>query len=166
MALKTINDTNLSAIAAAIREKNQTTTTYKPSEMADAIKAISTGGSKYKHFGFATVKNTTGYARNYLDLPDAITSVDQIYAITTSPTINDDSRLVIINNPDIFQYPFCAYAAENISLVLADGTVALSGNPINLTVANNQLAVTYTTGTAFKVFIPGSTYVIAYGYND
>lgn len=44
MALKTINDTNLSAIAAAIREKNQTTTTYKPSEMADAIKAISTGG--------------------------------------------------------------------------------------------------------------------------
>lgn len=44
MALKTINDTNLSAIAAAIREKNQTTTTYKPSEMAAAISAISTGG--------------------------------------------------------------------------------------------------------------------------
>lgn len=47
MALKTINDTNLSAIAAAIREKNQTTNTYKPSEMAEAIKAISTGVSKW-----------------------------------------------------------------------------------------------------------------------
>lgn len=45
MALKTINDTNLSAIAAAIREKNGETTTYKPSEMAAAISAISTGGS-------------------------------------------------------------------------------------------------------------------------
>lgn len=44
MALKTINDTNLSAIAAAIREKNGETTTYKPSEMAAAISAIATGG--------------------------------------------------------------------------------------------------------------------------
>lgn len=45
MAVGLINDSTLTSIAAAIREKNQTTTTYKPSEMADAIKAISTGGS-------------------------------------------------------------------------------------------------------------------------
>lgn len=44
MALKTINDTNLSAIANAIRSKNGETTTYKPSEMAAAISAISGGG--------------------------------------------------------------------------------------------------------------------------
>lgn len=166
MALKTINDTNLSAIAAAIREKNQTTTTYKPSEMAEAIKAISTGGSKYQHFGFTTVSQSTGYAQNHLDLPDAITSVDQIYAITTSPNIYNTSRLVIINDTEIFQHPFCAYGSENTSLVLADGTVALSGNPIDLTVANNQVTVTYTTGTVFKIFGNRVTYVIAYGYND
>lgn len=165
MALKTINDTNLSAIAAAIREKNQTTTTYKPSEMADAIKAIPAGGSKYQHVGFATIRNATGYAQNYLDLPDVITSVDQIYVITTTPNLYDDSRLIIINNADIFQHPLCTYSANNTSLVLVDGTVALSGDPIDLTVANNRVAVTYTTGSPFKVFDSSSSYLIAYGYN-
>lgn len=45
MAVGLINDSTLTSIAAAIREKNQATTTYKPSEMANAIKAIPTGGS-------------------------------------------------------------------------------------------------------------------------
>lgn len=44
MAIKKINDTCLTSIAAAIREKNGTTETYKPSEMAAAISAIETGG--------------------------------------------------------------------------------------------------------------------------
>lgn len=70
MALKTINDTNLSAIAAAIREKNQTTTTYKPSEMANAIKAIPAGGGgggsgKHSHtvatYKFAFTGNSSSW---------------------------------------------------------------------------------------------------------
>lgn len=44
MANVIINDANLTNIAAAIREKNGTSTTYKPSEMASAIAAIETGG--------------------------------------------------------------------------------------------------------------------------
>ena len=44
MANVIINDTNLTNIANAIRGKNGTTTTYKPSEMAAAITAISGGG--------------------------------------------------------------------------------------------------------------------------
>lgn len=40
-----INDSNLTNIANAIRAKNGTTNTYKPSEMADAITAITGGGS-------------------------------------------------------------------------------------------------------------------------
>lgn len=39
-----VNDANLSAIGNAIRGKNGTTNTYKPSEMAAAITAIQTGG--------------------------------------------------------------------------------------------------------------------------
>ena len=42
MAIKTINDTNLANIANAIRDKNGTSTTYKPSEMANAIANIPT----------------------------------------------------------------------------------------------------------------------------
>lgn len=44
MANVIINDTNLTNIANAIRGKNGTTTTYKPSEMAAAITAISGEG--------------------------------------------------------------------------------------------------------------------------
>lgn len=45
MANVIINDQNLTNIANAIRGKNGSTNTYKPSEMADAITAISGGGS-------------------------------------------------------------------------------------------------------------------------
>ena len=44
----TVDDTNLKAIADAIREKNGTEETYKPSEMAEAIKAIKVGGAEEK----------------------------------------------------------------------------------------------------------------------
>ena len=44
MANVIVNDTNLTNIASAIREKNGESTTYKPSEMAAAILAITTGG--------------------------------------------------------------------------------------------------------------------------
>lgn len=44
MANVIINDTNLYNIADAIREKNGEATTYKPSEMAEAILAIEAGG--------------------------------------------------------------------------------------------------------------------------
>lgn len=40
----TVDDTNLKAIANAIRAKNGSTNTYKPSEMASAIEAIQSGG--------------------------------------------------------------------------------------------------------------------------
>lgn len=39
-----LDDTNLKAIADAIRAKNNTEDTYKPSEMAEAISEIKTGG--------------------------------------------------------------------------------------------------------------------------
>lgn len=45
MSIVTIDDSNLTAIGNAIRAKNGTTTTYKPSEMAAAINAIETGDS-------------------------------------------------------------------------------------------------------------------------
>lgn len=44
MAIVTIDDTNLTNIANAIRSKNGTDNTYKPNEMASAIESIETGG--------------------------------------------------------------------------------------------------------------------------
>ena len=44
--LVTVNDANLKAIADAIREKNGTEETYKPSEMAAAIRGSQTSGGE------------------------------------------------------------------------------------------------------------------------
>lgn len=44
MANVLVNDTSLTAIGNAIREKNGETTLYKPAEMATAIQALATGG--------------------------------------------------------------------------------------------------------------------------
>ena len=44
MAKVLVNDSSLTSIADAIREKTGSSDTYKPSEMAGAIKAIPTGG--------------------------------------------------------------------------------------------------------------------------
>lgn len=44
MANVLVQDTSLTAIANAIREKNGLTDTYKPAEMATAIQALSSGG--------------------------------------------------------------------------------------------------------------------------
>ena len=48
MAIKTINDTHLTSIANAIREKNGLETQYLPSEMAAAISAIEASGGGLK----------------------------------------------------------------------------------------------------------------------
>lgn len=53
MANVIINDTNLTNIADAIRAKNGSTDTYKPSEMAAAITAISGGGPDIPESAFA-----------------------------------------------------------------------------------------------------------------
>ena len=67
MANVIINDTNLTNIANAIREKNGGEILYKPSEMADAILAIEAGGGggyvptddelKYPYDAFANGNN-------------------------------------------------------------------------------------------------------------
>lgn len=44
MAVKTIDDTILTDIANAIREKTETSGTYYPHSMAQAIRGIETGG--------------------------------------------------------------------------------------------------------------------------
>lgn len=52
MANVVINDTNLTAIGNAIREKNGTETKYKPKEMAAAILAIQSGGGEIPEEAF------------------------------------------------------------------------------------------------------------------
>lgn len=75
MANVLIDDTNLTNIANAIREKNGTTTTYKPGEMAGAISAIETGSSITKGL-IINECNSNGYPTDVsligmTEVPDA-----------------------------------------------------------------------------------------------
>lgn len=54
MAIKTINDEYLTAIGDAIREKNGEETKYLPSEMAEAIDNLPTGGGS-NSYNFQTI---------------------------------------------------------------------------------------------------------------
>ena len=82
MANVIVNDTNLTNIANAIREKNGETTTYKPSEMAAAIQAITVGGSDFGEMQFAEISATNNYS-NYAmpDLSPYISDFSQIVAM-------------------------------------------------------------------------------------
>lgn len=68
MAMKLYSDTDVQAIADAIRAKNGSSDTYTIGEMAQAIMAIPTGGSstygRYAHFSTGTVTFSTRLHNN------------------------------------------------------------------------------------------------------
>lgn len=100
MAIVTINDSNLTAIADAIRAKNGTETTYKPSEMAAAINALPTGGgaldflTNETDYGVAIYQNSseTTPSRTIV-LPDGITFDDVKFIIGTGYTNNSSGTV-------------------------------------------------------------------------
>ena len=76
-----VNESSLSAIGAAIRGKNGTTNTYKPSEMAAAISSIPAGGGNFdfSNLEYVQLTNTNGS-----ELPDL------------TPFISDFNKVVCI----------------------------------------------------------------------
>ena len=85
MALKLYNETDIEAIADAIRGKNGSSDTYKVSEMADAIDDIPTGGG-----GGADVDTGTFTpSSNMLDVTLNTTKQRDNIVIWTSPAPND-----------------------------------------------------------------------------
>ena len=76
MANVIINDTHLSNIADAIRNKKGVSTTYLPSEMADAISSISTSGSVVVDgwnvaTGYTTAERHSSY-RDTIVFPESV----------------------------------------------------------------------------------------------
>ena len=78
-----VNESSLSAIGAAIRGKNGTTNTYKPSEMAAAISSIPAGGGNLDFSNLEYVQLTSKNNSNS-DLPDL------------TPFISDFNKVVCI----------------------------------------------------------------------
>lgn len=73
MAKVLITDTHLTNIANAIREKNGEVTSYKPSEMAEAITNISGGDSELEASYLSSIDGSLG--ANCTKLPDGLTAI-------------------------------------------------------------------------------------------
>lgn len=89
MAIVTINDEHLTNIAEAIREKNGTTDTYKPSDMPAAISAIQAGGGSTTKFEFIHNGSIKTGPNNYqpFDVSNA-TTMKFKYKYTTNSSYN------------------------------------------------------------------------------
>ena len=72
---KIYEETNIQAIADAIRAKNGTTTTYKVSEMADAIQSIESGGSGFWDEDFVKAFIQRDSTITSIVFPDGITKI-------------------------------------------------------------------------------------------
>lgn len=83
MAIKLIEDSILTDIANAIREKLNTVSFFKPNEMANAIKSITTGGgsasSDTRTFIMPTLKGK-------IDKSNTSLRIDRVYIYPPSPT--------------------------------------------------------------------------------
>ncbi len=124
MATVTINDTHLKNIASAIRSKNGTTDTYKPSQMASAIENIesgSGGGTTGKYAPrYISFRGYTGTELDYeianLDTSN-ITSTYYMFAETSNLTTSLELSNWNTNKVTDMSYTFynCKIPSINVS---------------------------------------------------
>lgn len=139
MANVLINENSMTAIANAIRAKNGTSTTYKPSEMAGAISAIDGGGS--------TPTGTIQITSNGTHDVSAYASAN--VAVPTGSTPTGTKQISITENGTTTE-DVSAYANAEITVNVAGssssnkytGTVTLEGQEtayLSIPISGHQL---------------------------
>ena len=104
MAIKTIDDKNLTDIADAIRAKNGTTTTYKPSEMAAAITALTGGGDggsvEMMTANWTAASSTVGagFEISVFDYVDSVDDILMLFIRTSSDNVSYNSNFLYVKD--------------------------------------------------------------------
>lgn len=169
MAIVTINDENLTNIASAIREKNGTQDTYKPSEMPAAISAIVSGGAEVNmvETAFTGASSGDGYTPfnvyDYVDSPDDIlclmvkTSSDYTGASNTNVYIKG-YNFVLENET---YSPFSSSAPATMLGIIANPALYPYDSGVNFVGRNNR----YNQSPAFAIRSDGNIYPCSSYYN-
>ncbi len=142
MAIVTINDEHLTNIAGAIREKNGTEDTYKPSDMAAAISAIQAGGGEVNmvEAKLTGSSSSTGYTPfNVYDYVDDTENIICIYLKTNVDKTNYLSSYFYVKGYGFYR--------KNVSNVEYFKTADLLGAVTNPYTFSYDTATEFPTGT-------------------
>ncbi len=130
MAKVLVNEESLTNIANAIREKNSETTTYKPSEMAEAIQNISSGGATPEKGIVINEWDSNGYATDItvigiVEIPDyylELYNYNAKHMLSKTTTIRLPDRLTSIGD--------CAFRNRHklTSLNIPDSVTSIGDN--------------------------------------
>lgn len=144
MAKVFVNETNLRNIGDAIREKNESNQTYKPSEMAAAIDALPvypepTGTKAISSNGVHNVKD---YANANVDVPNSYAAGDEGKVVSsgalvaqTSVTKNANGTYDTTTNNEVVVNVPNSYAAGDEGKVVSSGALVSQGS---LTITEND----------------------------
>lgn len=160
MAIVTVNDSTLTDIADSIRAKLGVQTTYKPSEMPDAIDSISGGGITPTGTIQITSNNTydvTQYASAEVNVPQGgITPTGTIEITQNGTTDVTDYASALVKVPTVVEWVVVESSAGNVSVFEAmDGSYSLAHtNGLILIRAKGSTAPTSGSYTFNNYFLP------------
>lgn len=126
----TVDDTNLKAVADAIRAKNGTNETYKPSEMAEAIEAIQAGGAEVKT---TTTVRVLGLYDNY----NSYCGVYDVGEIKAADGANYNETLELSKTERIY-----IVASASVSSYEKYAIITLNGEVVHNTTGSYVLSLT------------------------
>ena len=137
MAKVLINETNLRNIGDAIREKNESNQTYKPSEMAAAIDALPvypepTGTKAISSNGVHDVKD---YATANVDVPNSYAAGDEGKVVSSGALVSQGSQTITENGT--YDTTLISELIANISggagsTNILSGTDAPTSSPVDI----------------------------------
>jgi hypothetical protein len=161
MALKLYNESDIQAIANAIRGKNGESTTYKVSQMADAIDNIPSGGSaieivQHKYFKVSTFTTPTEQSR--IHAVDCKAYVSNYYSngvVLGSSDGSWDSRLAFTWLTYADQFWFCNQGS-GIAFTPGEHTIHYEGEGTAIMLDDQVAIASYTGPTG------GTNYTVGY----
>ena len=148
--VKLYEDTNIKAIADAIREKNGTTETYKPSEMASAIEGIKSGGTIGLTEGTAMVTGDVNAVNIVVNgkTVDSVRAMRLVSGTGTTASIGSSGRILemfvdFVNNKICFSQYVYNYEASVYSIggnITVAATIVLNSSDNSITVSSSARA--------------------------